>query len=144
MSYVSSRVGLGSRRLSIIDLPGGKQPLSNEDGSIWTVFNGEIYNYVELRTQLEGLGHSFKTDSDTEVIVHGFEEWGSACLRSFAGMFALAIWDDTKKSLLLARDRFGKKPLYFWQGDGAMIFSSEMKGILQHEEVSRKIESCRS
>ena len=140
-TFIGSRVGLGSRRLSIIDLPGGKQPISNEDETIWTVFNGEIYNYIELKTLLESLGHSFKTDSDTEVIVHGYEEWGTDCLRSFVGMFGLALWDDAKKRLFLARDRFGKKPLYYWLGDGSLIFSSEMKGVLQHEGVPRTIDA---
>jgi asparagine synthase (glutamine-hydrolysing) len=140
-TFIGSRVGLGSRRLSIIDLPGGKQPISNEDGTIWTVFNGEIYNYLELKSLLERLGHFFKTDSDTEVIVHGYEEWGTDCLRSFVGMFGLALWDDAEKRLILARDRFGKKPLYYWLGDGALIFSSEMKGVLQHEGVSRRIDA---
>jgi asparagine synthase (glutamine-hydrolysing) len=121
-------------------LSGGKQPISNEDGSVWTVFNGEIYNYVELKLQLEASGHVFKTDSDTEVIVHAYEEWGTGCFQSFVGMFGIAIWDGRDKRLVLARDRFGKKPLYYWAEDNKLIFSSELKGILQHEGVPRTID----
>ena len=108
--YVSGPIGLGFRRLSIIDLSGGHQPLSNEDGSVHIVFNGEIYNYQELRRYLIGHGHIFKTQTDTETIVHLYEQLGEACVEKLRGMFAFAIWDDRSKSLFLARDRVGIKP----------------------------------
>src|SRR6476646_8838605 len=111
--YVSGPIGLGFRRLSIIDLQSGHQPLSNENGTIWIVFNGEIYNFQELRTLLLGKGHVFKTQSDTEVIVHLYEEFGPQCLEKLRGMFAFALWDENQKSLFLARDRVGIKPLYY-------------------------------
>ena len=111
--YTAGQVGLGHRRLSIIDLNSGHQPLSNEDGTIWIVFNGEIYNYRELRTFLLSKGHVFKTETDTEVIVHLYEELGPGCLQRLRGMFAFAIWDDNNKTLFLARDRVGIKPLYY-------------------------------
>ena len=111
--YIASEVGLGHRRLSIIDLNSGHQPLSNEDGTIWIVFNGEIYNFRELRTFLLSKGHVFKTQTDTEVIVHLYEELGPQCLEKLRGMFAFAIWDENAKTLFLARDRVGIKPLYY-------------------------------
>ena len=104
---------LGHRRLSIIDLGTGQQPLSNEDETVWITFNGEIYNYRELRPDLEARGHRFRTHSDTETIVHLYEEYGPDCVNHLRGMFAFAIWDDRRKRLFLARDRFGKKPLYY-------------------------------
>ena len=112
--YISGQIGLGFRRLSIIDLAGGHQPLSNEDDTVWIVFNGEIYNYQELREFLIGKGHRFKTQSDTEVIVHLYEEFGELCVEKMRGMFAFAIWDNRRKSLFLARDRVGIKPLYYF------------------------------
>src|SRR3954454_18043122 len=111
--YLDQELGLGFRRLSIIDLNTGHQPISNEDGSVWIVFNGEIYNFKELRDQLESKGHIFKTKTDTEVIVHLYEQYGTNCLERLRGMFAFAIWDRRKRSLLLARDRLGIKPLYY-------------------------------
>jgi len=108
-------VALGFRRLSIIDLSTGNQPLSNEDGSVWVAFNGEIYNYVELREELLAKGHKFATHSDTECIVHAYEEYGIDCLSRFRGMFAFALWDDRNERLILARDRVGKKPLLYRQ-----------------------------
>src|ERR1700729_2898380 len=118
--YISRQVGLGHARLSIIDLNGGHQPLSNEDGTIWIVFNGEIYNFHELRTFLSGKGHVFKTQSDTEVIVHVYEEFGEDCVEKLRGMFAFAIWDERAESLFLARDRVGIKPLYYWLSDKSL------------------------
>lgn len=140
--YISAPVALGFRRLSIIDLSGGHQPLSNEDGSIWTVFNGEIYNYIELRERLVAQGHLFKTQSDTEVLVHLYEEYGEDMVRELRGMFAFAVWDDRNKRLLLARDRVGIKPLYYCVTDKFLLFSSEIKAILADPEVPREINSC--
>ena len=111
--YARGRVGLGMRRLSIIDLSGGKQPIHNEDQTIWIVFNGEIYNFPELRSELDRRGHHFYTHSDTEVIVHLYEEMGPDCVKKLRGMFAIALYDEKKDSLLLARDRLGKKPLHY-------------------------------
>src|ERR1700749_5217779 len=112
--FVAGQIGLGFRRLSIIDLSGGHQPISNEDGTIWLVFNGEIYNYQELRQGLAAKGHIFKTQSDTEVIVHLYEEFGTDCVNKLRGMFAFAIWNQTDRTLFLARDRVGIKPLYYY------------------------------
>jgi asparagine synthase (glutamine-hydrolysing) len=139
--YVSGQIGLGFRRLSIIDLSGGHQPLANEDNSIWIVFNGEIYNYQELRALLLSKGHVFKTKSDTEVIVHLYEEYGCDCLQKLRGMFGLAIWDSKKKSLFLARDRVGIKPLYYYLDEHFLSFASEMKAILVDPAVRREIDS---
>jgi len=137
--YVHGNIGLGHRRLSIIDRSGGHQPLSNEDGTVWIVFNGEIYNYRELRLQLEAKGHQFHTNSDTETIVHLYEELGHACVQHLNGMFAFAIWDQARQELFLARDRMGVKPLYFWHGVGAFVFASEMKAIIEHPGVKREL-----
>jgi asparagine synthase (glutamine-hydrolysing) len=133
--YVSGPVGFGFRRLSIIDLNTGHQPISNEDGTVWIVFNGEIYNYQELRRHLQTKGHTFKTQTDTEVIVHLFEEFGESCVEKLRGMFAFAIWDERKKVLFMARDRVGIKPLYYWLTDKSLIFGSEIKAILADPEV---------
>ena len=138
--YVKGPIGLGFRRLSIIDLSGGHQPLANEDESIWITFNGEIYNYQELRVQLLAKGHVFKTQSDTEVIVHLYEEYGHDCLEKLRGMFGFAIWDSKKKSLFLARDRVGIKPLYYYLGQNFISFASEMKAILVDPAVRREID----
>src|SRR5881398_590423 len=124
------RVGLGMRRLSIIDLSTGHQPIHNEDRNIWVVFNGEIYNFPELRPELEARGHHFYTNSDTEVIVHLYEEYGVECVKKLRGMFALAVWDQRGEKLLLARDRFGKKPLYYAMDGRRLLFGSEIKAIL--------------
>jgi asparagine synthase (glutamine-hydrolysing) len=138
--YTSGQVGLGFRRLSIIDLKGGHQPLSNEDGTVWIVFNGEIYNYQVLREELESKGHVFKTKTDTEVIVHLYEEYGSGCLAKLRGMFGFAIWDSRTSTLFLARDRVGIKPLYYYVSDGFLAFGSEMKAILADPAVRREVD----
>ncbi|HXR12180.1 MAG TPA: asparagine synthase (glutamine-hydrolyzing), partial [Gaiellaceae bacterium] len=138
--HLDGRVGLGFRRLSIIDLAGGHQPLSNEDGSIWIVFNGEIYNYRDLRRELEARGHRFRTQSDTEVIVHLYEDLGADALSRLNGMFAFAIWNAADRSLFLARDRFGKKPLYYSTAAGRFLFGSEPKAILAHPAFRRALD----
>ena len=141
--HVEPGVGLGHRRLSIIDLSTGQQPLYNEDDSVVVVFNGEIYNFMELRRELEGHGHRFRTRTDTEVIVHGWEQWGRDCVRRFRGMFAFALWDRNRGELFLARDRLGKKPLYYsLLGDGRLIFASELKSLLRHGGVRRDVDPC--
>src|ERR1700733_2504260 len=137
--YVSANAGLGMRRLSIIDLESGRQPVHNEDGSVWVVFNGEIYNFCELRKQLQALGHHFSTRSDTEVIVHLYEEYGNDCVQHLRGMFGFALWDERRKHFLLARDRLGIKPVYYAENDGRLVFSSELKSILQLPEVERSL-----
>jgi asparagine synthase (glutamine-hydrolysing) len=133
-------VFLGHRRLSIIDLSGGHQPLSNEDETIWVVFNGEIYNFQELKSRLENLGHRFKTNSDTEVIAHAYEEYKENCFRYFNGMFAIGIWDEKGKRLILARDRLGKKPLYYSFMNGTFLFASELKAIMLYPDFQRKVD----
>ena len=138
--YVKDQIGLGFRRLSIIDLSGGHQPLSNEDGTIWIVFNGEIYNFQELRAELTSKGHIFRTKTDTEVIVHLYEEFGPDCTKKLRGMFAFAIWDSVRKTLFMARDRVGIKPLYYYLNDNFISFGSEMKAILVDPEVRREID----
>ena len=138
--YVKGQIGLGFRRLSIIDLSGGHQPLSNEDDSIWIVFNGEIYNYLELRALLLSKGHVFKTQSDTEVIVHLYEEYGRDCVQKLRGMFGFAIWDSVQKSLFLARDRVGIKPLYYYLDRHFLSFGSEMKAMLVDPAVHREVD----
>jgi asparagine synthase (glutamine-hydrolysing) len=137
--HVAPGIGLGHRRLSIIDLATGAQPLANEDGTIWTVFNGEIYNFAEVRAELIAHGHRFRTTSDTEVIVHGYEEWGELCVEKFRGMFALAIWDAVARRLVLARDRLGVKPLYYAELPGVgIVFGSELKALLEDPDVPRE------
>jgi len=153
--YVSNdrRLGLGFRRLSIIDLsPAGHQPMCNEDGTIWITLNGEIYNYQELREELKGRGHRFKSRTDTEVVIHLYEEHGKDLVHKLRGMFAFAVWDNRKRQLLLARDRMGIKPLYYTlhpstvsgatsgHSDGQLIFASEIKAILKHPSISREID----
>jgi asparagine synthase (glutamine-hydrolysing) len=139
-ALVKGRAAIGMRRLSIIDLAGGHQPIFNEDGSIAIVFNGEIYNYRELRSALESSGHAFKTNSDTEAIVHAYEEYGEDCPNHLRGMFAFAIWDENERKLFIARDRVGKKPLYYSRAkSGALLFGSELKSLLVHPEFEREI-----
>ena len=123
-------LALGMRRLAIIDLAGGDQPIFNEDGSVAVVFNGEIYNFRELRADLQRRGHRFATRSDTEVLVHGYEQWGDEMLHRLVGMFAFALWDENRRRLLVARDRFGKKPLYYSRRGGEIVFGSEIKALL--------------
>ncbi len=132
-------VALGHRRLSIIDLASGKQPLPNEDQTVWIVFNGEIYNFQGLRAELQKRGHKFHTRSDTETILHAYEEWGEDCVERLRGMFAFAIWDERKKRLFLARDRLGIKPLYYYLDPGKFLFASEIKAILAERNVPREI-----
>src|SRR4051812_15566278 len=136
--FTNHEAGLGQRRLSIIDLTSGKQPMANEDGSVWVTFNGEIYNFHELRGRLEGLGHTFATHSDTEVIVHAYEQYGPLCVRHLRGMFAFAVWDMKQRALLLARDRVGKKPLFYTVAGRQLIFASELQALVQHPDVSRE------
>lgn len=131
--HLEAGLGLAHRRLSIIDLASGQQPLANEDGTVWVVFNGEIYNFQELAKELSALGHVFRTHSDTEVIVHAWEAWGETCVERFRGMFAFALWDRNHQTLFLARDRLGVKPLYYARlADGTLLFGSELKAILAH------------
>lgn len=133
--YRGSQAHLGMRRLSIIDLETGDQPLRNEDGALWLVFNGELYNYRQLRHQLQQAGHQFQTNSDSEVILHAYEAWGVDCLQRFNGMFAFALWDDRERRLWLARDRLGIKPLYYWSDGRSLVFGSELKAILANPAV---------
>ncbi|NHN36703.1 amidotransferase 1, exosortase A system-associated [Pseudomaricurvus alcaniphilus] len=134
-------VGLGHRRLSIIDLSSGKQPLYNEDHSVVVVYNGEIYNFPELTDRLKGLGHTFRTHCDTEVIVHAWEEWGEDCVQQFRGMFAFAVWDRNQRTLFMARDRLGIKPFYYAElGDGFFIFGSELKALMMHPGLDRSMD----
>jgi asparagine synthase (glutamine-hydrolysing) len=140
--FVGPGIGLGHKRLSIIDLATGQQPLYNEDGSVVIVYNGEIYNYQELIPELQALGHVFHTRSDTEVIVHAWEAWGADCVRRFRGMFAFALWDRNRETLFLGRDRLGVKPLYYAVlPDGQLLFSSEFKALLAHGALRREIDT---
>lgn len=133
-------VGLGHRRLAVIDLKTGGQPMGNEDGMVWLVFNGEIYNFPQLKKDLEKKGHSFRTSSDTETIIHSWEEYGEKCVKKFNGMFAFAVWDEGKKTLFLARDRLGKKPLFYAETPSGFIFASEIKAILKNPEVKKELD----
>jgi len=139
-SFVAPGVGLGMTRLAIIDLESGRQPMQNEDGSLAIVFNGEIYNHRELRPALERAGHRFRTRSDTEVILHLFEERGPACVEELRGMFAFAIWSSPGRTLFLARDRLGKKPLYYWRRGEGLLFASEPKALLCHPDLPREVD----
>jgi asparagine synthase (glutamine-hydrolysing) len=139
--YTAPGVGLGHRRLAIVDLVTGDQPVFNEDRTICVVFNGEIYNFQPLMTELAGLGHVFRTRCDTEVIVHAWEEWGEGCLGHFNGMFSFALWDARSETLFLARDRLGEKPLYYsFLSNGQLLFASEIKGLLASPQVERKLD----
>src|SRR6266404_6712989 len=138
--YFNDGVGLAMRRLAIIDLKGGQQPIHNQAKTAWIVFNGEIYNYPELREHLEKLGHTFYTNCDTEAIIHAYDRYGTDCPKYLRGMFAFAIWDEAKKDLFLARDRIGKKPLLYSEVDGGMVFGSEFAALLLHPSISREVE----
>ena len=138
--FVDSAVGLAHRRLSIIDLAGGHQPMSNEDGTVTVVFNGEIYNFGEIQPELTSRGHTLATRSDTEVIVHLYEEMGAECVQRFRGMFAFALWDATQRRLILARDRLGIKPLYYVQVGRSLLFASEIKALLQSKDVPAEVD----
>lgn len=139
--HVEPGIGLGHRRLSIIDLSSGQQPLANEDDSVWVTYNGEIYNFAELSRELAAAGHVFRTHSDTEVIVHAWEEWGTACVERFRGMFAFAVWDRNRRTLFLARDRLGKKPLHYaLLPGGKLIFGSELKALQLHPALPREMD----
>ena len=138
--FVQGPVALGMRRLSIVDLAGGQQPIRNEDGTVHVVLNGEIYNFRELRSMLEGRGHRFYTASDTEVIVHLYEEFGDDCVQHLRGMFAFALWDERHRRLLIARDRLGIKPLFYGIFEGKLVFASELKGLLQLPWVPRDLD----
>ena len=138
--YLSGPVGLGFRRLSIIDLGGGHQPMSDQAESVWVVFNGEIYNFLELRSELESCGHVFRTKSDTEVIVHGYKEWGDEVLNRLNGMFGLAIWDVRKERLLLARDPFGIKLVYYRVEGNRLYFGSEVRAVLQGTQEKAQVD----
>jgi len=138
--YTGPGVGLGFRRLSIIDVAGGHQPIANEDGTLWVMLNGEIYNYPELRKELDGRGHKFATRSDTETIVHLYEEYGEGCFARLRGMFAIALWDSRERKLLLARDRVGKKPLYYAANGRRILFGSELKSLLAADDLPRDID----
>jgi asparagine synthase (glutamine-hydrolysing) len=138
--FIDGEVGLGHLRLSIIDVEGGAQPIDNETGTLQVVFNGEIYNFVELREELEAFGHRFKTRSDTEVIVHAYEQWGKDCVRRFNGMFAFALWDASRRELFVARDHLGIKPLYYVDLGTRILFASEIKALLQDRECPRELD----
>jgi asparagine synthase (glutamine-hydrolysing) len=140
--YFTGGVGLGHRRLSIIDLEHGRQPISNEDGNVWIVFNGEIYNFLDLRRELEAAGHRFKTATDTEVIVHLYEQYGTDCVRYLRGMFAFAIWDASRGRLFLARDHVGQKPLFFFHRSGVFGFGSEIKALLRSGCVKAEMDAA--
>src|ERR1700723_1566815 len=142
-SWPTSRGGiaLGHRRLSIIDTsPAGHNPMSNEDGSLWITFNGEIYNHLELRRELEARGHRYRSHTDTETIVHLYEEEGPSCVERLQGMFAIAIWDNSREELYLARDRLGVKPLYYARLPGGLVFGSEIKALLQHPAITPELD----
>ena len=138
--YLKEGAGLAMRRLAIIDLKGGQQPISNEAGTAWVVFNGEIYNYRELRERLEKLGHRFRTNSDTEAIIHAYERYGDDCPKHLRGMFAFAVWDERRQELFMARDRVGKKPLLYSVKGGQLVFGSEFAALLRHPDVSREVD----
>src|SRR3989344_7821498 len=137
--YFDNKISLGHRRLSIIDLSErGKQPMCNEDGTIWITFNGEIYNFQELRKELEKKGHKFKSNTDTEIIIHSYEEYGIDCLQKFNGMFAFCIYDKNKDLMFVVRDFFGIKPVYYYFKDNKFIFASEIKAIIEDKSIKRE------
>ncbi len=139
--WTRSYVGFGHRRLAIIDLsPLGHQPMQTKDGSCIITFNGEIYNFQNLRIELESKGYAFRSKTDAEVLLYAYQEWGEACIHRLNGMFAFAIWDNRQNRLFLARDRYGIKPLYYWYEKGTLVFASEIKAILKHPEVSVRVD----
>src|SRR5258706_2211460 len=138
--YVDAQAALGMSRLSIVDLTAGARPIGNEDGTVHAVLNGEIYNFRELRARLQDRGHRFQTRSDTEVIVHAYEEDGEDFVSDLDGMFALALWDRPQRKLVLARDRMGEKPLYYYDGPAVFVFGSELRALLEHPEVPRELD----
>ncbi len=140
--YRDKQAALGHTRLAIIDLQTGAQPLSNEDDSLWITFNGEIFNYLELVSELSDLGHTFKTKSDTEVIIHAYEQWGISCFERFNGQWALAIWDQRNNRIILSRDRFGIRPLYYTIDKNRLLFASEVKALFADRDVERKFDSA--
>jgi asparagine synthase (glutamine-hydrolysing) len=142
-TYVDEWAALGHRRLSIVDLAAGHQPIANEGNTVWIVFNGEIYNHADVRVELEAAGHHYRTRSDTETIVHAFEQWGDACVEHLRGMFAFAIWDAPRRRLLLARDRLGVKPLYWAQAGDRLLFGSEIKAILESRLIRPEADEAR-
>src|SRR5674476_604637 len=138
--YRDERVALGHTRLAIVDPGYGVQPMSNEDGQVWVTFNGEIFNHVELRAQLSNRGHEFRTHCDTEVIVHAWEEWGPAAFDRFNGQWAFALWDRRTSQLVLCRDRYGVRPLYYTRAGGRLLFGSEMKALFVDPQVTREFD----
>src|SRR5262249_20564913 len=137
----SEQVALGHRRLSIVDLsPAGRQPMGNEDGTVWITYNGEVYNHEALRSELEAKGHRFRSRTDTEAILHLYEEGGPDCVRRLEGMFAFAIWDGRRRELYMARDRIGVKPLYYAVTPGGIVFGSEVKALLEHPAIERDLD----
>ena len=138
--YIEDGAGLGHARLSILDVAGGHQPLSNEDGTLWITFNGEIFNYIELREELIRKGHRFRTKTDTEVILHLYEEEGADAVRRLNGQWALGIWNTQSRTLFLSRDRMGIRPLFYTVAGRELLFASEIKALLAHPEVSREID----
>ena len=138
--YINTKVALGSVRLSIIDLQSGQQPLSTADGKYWIVFNGEIFNYIELKADLKRLGYSFRTESDTEVLLNAYLEYGSDCLNRLNGQFVFAIWNNEKKELFIARDRIGIRPLFYTQTKNSFLFGSEIKTLFEHPDVKAEID----
>ena len=141
--YVDEDISLGFRRLSIIDLEGGRQPILNEDKSLVLMFNGEIYNYQSLRKELIEKGHIFTTKTDSEVLIHGYEEFGKGLLTKLRGMFAFIIWDKNKKKLFGARDIFGIKPFYYYIKDGEFMFGSEIKSFLSHPKFKKELDESK-
>ncbi|MEQ1948430.1 MAG: asparagine synthase (glutamine-hydrolyzing) [Bryobacteraceae bacterium] len=139
-TWIQKNVGLGFNRLAIIDLSGGHQPMQSEDGAVCLVFNGEIYNFEALRAELSGLGHRFRTKSDTEVILCAWQQWGEPCVAKFRGMFAFVLWDERKQILFGARDRLGIKPLYYWAGGQSFAFASELKSLIEFNDVPRRLD----
>ena len=138
--FFDGPVGLGFRRLSIIDLSGGHQPMADAEESVWIVFNGEIYNYQELRAELESHGHKFRTNSDTEVIIHGYKQWGNNVFNHLNGMFGVAIWDVKKRRLVVARDPMGIKLIYYKLADGKLSFGSEIRPVLAADESRPQVD----